>query len=492
MMSPVRLLTLVSLAALVLIGCSAAPEPLASEDIEPKVRVVSSAGVGTEVTVVLHRGTSLFATYRLLAGERLIASAPDGSSVELVRGVDTSAWLRRNAYVGLLPEVAPRQDVTITFERPGEESLVSFVRIPGEIRVTRPLADDRRTFGESFSVAWDSLTSDDVELRYHLADCDGLSDDEVADLRIDNGFASLFLIDGAAGLTTTSFDAPSDATACAVDLAVGRVSDQIALDPAFGELRGDSRAVRVTRRVPLVIGTAPVTATADIAPKVRVVSTAGVSTEVTVVLFRAGVLTGTYELGFGERLTVTPVGGETVTMRPGVDRSVVTEPDAYVATLPPLPVGAELIIALERDGVTGVSAPATRVRIPGEINVTEPVAGAELPFGTTYSVRWEPLATGQVELRYDLQTCEGVEAEAFEDAVIARARPILPLRAGDLESTSVTFPRPEGATRCEAYLLVGRTGDAIDLDPAFRGLDAASRAVRVSAPLPLVFSDDAP
>lgn len=482
----------VLLVALFLAGCSNAPEPLASGDIEPKVRVVSTAGVGTDVTVVLHRGSSPFATYRLLAGERLTASAPDGTTVELERGVDTSAWLRRNAYVGRLPEVAPREDVTITFERPTEDApLVSLVRVPGEVRVTRPEVGASRTLGESFSVAWDSVPGDGVELRYHLLDCVGLDADEVAELRIDNGFASFTPLDGAVGLATTSFDAPDAAERCEVELSVGRIGDRIALDPAFGELRDGSRSVRVTRVLPLVFDEQPRVATADLSPRVRVVSTAGVGVDVTVVLFRAGLGGGTYELGFAERLTVTPAGGATVVMRPGIDRSLAGEPDAYLASLPDLSPGTEVVITLERDDEADVSAPRTAVRIPDEITVTAPDAGTLLPFGESYTVRWEALPTGQVEVRYDLKRCEDVEQEAFVDAVAARGRP-LALRAGDAESTSITFPRPEDATRCEVDLLVGRTGAAIDLDPAFRDLGAGSRAVRVTAPLPLVFVPDVP
>ena len=482
----------VSSVVLLAVGCSTTPEPLASGDIEPKVRVVSTAGVGTDVTVVLHRGASPFATYRLLDGERLTASAPDGTTVELVRGVDTSAWLRRNAYVGRLPEVAPREDVTITFERPSEAApLVSLVRVPGEVRVTRPGAGDRRSLGESFSVAWDSLPGDEVELRYHLVDCTGLGADEVAELRVDNGFASALPIDGTAGLTTTSFEAPEAAERCEVELAVGRIGERISLDPALGELRDGSRSVRVTRLLPLVFDQEPRVATADLTPRVRVVSTAGVGVEVTVVLFRAGIAGGTYELGFDERLSVTPSGGAAVAMRPGIDRSLATEPDAYLATLPDLAPGTELVIALERDDDAAVSALRTALRIPGEIAVRAPDPDTVLPFGESFTVRWEALATGQVELRYDLQRCEDTPQEVFDEAVAARGRP-LALRDGDAESTSVTFPRPEDATRCEADLLVGRSSGTIDLDPAFRELGAGSRAVRVSAPLPLVFDIDAP
>lgn len=479
-----------ALLALLLSACSGAPDSVATNDIEPKVRVVSTAGEGTVVSVVLYRGDSFFATYRLLAGERLTATGPDGSVVELVRGVDTSAFLRRNAYVGTLPEVPPREDVIIAFERSGEASaLETVVRIPGEIRVSRPQAGDRRTLNESFTVAWDALASDDVELSYRVPACDGLDAEELDELRTQRGFVSFLPIDGSTGLTTTSFDAPSAATRCEADLIVGRVGDQIALDPAFGELRDASRAVRVTAPIPMVFTETPSVATADIQPKVRVVSVAGGATEVTVVLFRTGVFTGTFELAIGERLTVTPAGGDTVALRPGVDASVVTEPDAYTATLPPLAPGTELVIALERPG--DVSAPRTTVRIPDEIVVSEPAAATTVSFGEAFTVRWQSLASGQVELRYDLQRCDALDAEAFEDARAARARP-LALRDGDAESTSVTFPRPDEAERCEADLLVGRTSTVIDLDPAFGGLAAASRAVRVTAPIPLVFVPSAP
>jgi len=479
-----------TLLTLVLSACSRAPDPVATSDIEPKVRVVSTAGEGTAVTVVLYRGDSLFATYRLLAGERLTATGPDGTAVVLERGVDTSAFLRRNAYVGTLPEVPPREDVTIAFERSGEASaLETVVRVPAEIRVNRPQAGDRRTLNDSFTVTWDALASDDVELSYRVAACDGLDAEELDDLRTQRGFVSFFPSDGTTGLTTTSFDAPSAATRCEADLIVGRVGDQIALDPAFGELRDASRAVRVSAPIPMVFTATPSVATADIQPKVRVVSVAGGATEVTVVLFRTGALAGTYELALGERLTVTPAGGDTVALRPGVDASVVTEPDAYVATLPSLAPGTELVLVLERPGDD--AAPRTTVRIPDEIVVSEPAAGTTVSFGESFTVRWQSLASGQVELRYDLQRCDALDAEAFEDARVVRARP-LPLRDGGAESASIAFPRPDEAERCEADLLVGRTSSVIELDPAFGGLAGASRAVRVTAPIPLAFVPAAP
>lgn len=242
-----------ALVALLLSACSGAPEPVATSDIEPKIRVVSTAGQGTDVTVVLYRGESLFATYRLLPGERLTATGPDGTVVELQRGVDTSAFLRRNAYVGSLPDAAPREDVVIAFERTTEASaLETVVRVPGEIRVGRPEAGDQRTLNETFSVVWDAFPGDGVELGYRVAGCDGLDPEALADVRTERAFVSLEPLDGALGIAASSFGAPADATRCEADLLVGRVGDQIALDPAFGELRDASRAVRVTQAIPLV------------------------------------------------------------------------------------------------------------------------------------------------------------------------------------------------------------------------------------------------
>lgn len=487
---------LAALVALALAACSAPEPPVATSDVEPKVRVVSVAGEGTEVTVVLYRAGALFQTYRLRGDERLVASTPDGEQVVLERGVDTSSFLRRNAYVGTLPEVAPREAVTIAFERSDgvASAPATVVRIPRDVSVSRPTPSDAtRTLGESFTVAWSiegGIADDEIELRYRVATCDGLDAEALDDLRVQRGFASSNPltggtgIAGGSGLTTTSFAAPDEATRCEADLLVGRVSDDVALDPAFGALRDESRAVRVTRVVPMTFTEAPAVATADLLPKVRVVSISGVATEVTVVLNRVGPFAGVYELAVDERLTVTPAGGETVTLRPGIDRSVPAEPDAYVATLPPLAAGTELTLTLEREG--GDDAPRTTIRVPGEIDVTEPVSGGERAFGGSFAVRWEPLATGQVELRYDLRACDGVGADDLADAQRVRARPLV-LRDGATGSTNVTFPRPEGAERCEADLLVGRVSTAIDVDPAFAGVTGDSRAVRVSAPVALTF-----
>ena len=479
-------------AALVLLlgACASEPARLATADIEPKVRVVSTAGESTEVTVVLFQGSGPFATYRLQSGERLTVTPPGGAAVEMTPGTDMSAWLRRNAYVATLPETRPGDELVIAFERVGEvDAPNTLVRVAGEIAVTRPAPGDERTFDESFSVAWEPLGSGQVELRFAVDDCEGLDEGELEELRVQRGFVGFPfgapLSSGETGLATVTFSAPSAAERCEADLLVGRTSDAIALDPAFGELRDDSRSVRVSAVVPLVISQAPTLATADIEPKVRVVSTAGEGTEVTVVLFRAGLFPGgTYELAIGERLTVTAAGAEPVVLRPGIDMSAAAQSDAYIASLPELLPGEDLVIALEREGED--AAPNTVVRVPGDIDVTRPVPGAVRTLGESFAIEWQPLASGQVELRFAVDACEGLDEDALGDLRTTRGYP-LALRNGDAGTTTVTFSAPSAAERCEADLLVGCTSDAIALDPAFRGLRAASRAVRVSEPLPLVF-----
>ena len=479
----------------VLLGaCASEAERLATADIEPKVRVVSTAGEGTEVTVVLFQGSLPFATYRLQSGERLTVTPPGGEAVEMTPGTDMSAWLRRNAYVATLPETRPGDELVIAFERADEDDAPNtLVRVPGEITVTRPSPGDERTFDESFSVAWEPLGSGQVELRFAVGDCAGLAEEELEELRAERGFVGFPfgapLSSGETGLATVTFSAPTAAERCEADLLVGRTSDAIALDPAFGELRDDSRSVRVSTVVPLVISQAPTLATADIEPKVRVVSTAGHGTEVTVVLFRAGLLPGgTYELAIGERLTVTAAGGEPVVLRPGSDMSAAAQNDAYLASLPELLPGDELVIALEREGEE--AAPSTVVRVPGEIDVIMPVPGDLRTLGESFTIEWEPFTSGQVELRFAVDTCEGLDEDPLDDLRTTRGYP-LALRNGDAGTTTVTFSAPSEAERCEAELLVGRVSDTITPDPAFRGLRGASRAVRVSEPLALVF-DQAP
>ncbi len=238
--------------AVLLGACTREPLVVATADLEPKVRVVSTVGVGTEVTLVLFR--DLVATYDLLPGERLTAAPDGGTPVVMTPGVDDSAWLRRQAYVATLPEVGPRQDVVITFERPQDGEVLEIVaRVPGEIAVTRPAAGEERTLNEPFAVAWEPLPGDQVEFRFDVAACDGLDAEQFADLRTEAGFAVLPLADGTLGLGGVVLSAPDEATGCAADLLVGRAWDggDILVDEAFGELRGQSRTVRVSRVLPL-------------------------------------------------------------------------------------------------------------------------------------------------------------------------------------------------------------------------------------------------
>ncbi len=475
----------IAAAALLLLGaCTRTPLVVATADLEPKVRVVSTAGGGTEVTLVLFR--DLLATYDLLPGERLTAAPDGGTPVAMVPGVDDSAWLRRRAYVATLPEVGPRQDVVITFERPQDGEVLEIVaRVPGEIAVSRPRSGDERTLNEPFTVVWDPLPGDQVEFRFDVADCDGLDAGQLADLRTSAGFAALPLTDGTLGLANLTFSAPDEATRCAADLLVGRARgvDDMRVDAAFGQLRGQSRTVRVSRVLPLSFVPETVLPTADIAPKVRVVSVAGDGTEVTVVLFRAGLpLVAPYELTVGERLTATPEGGEPVLLLAATDFSTPFQPDAYRAWLPELGPGERLTIALERTGDD--AAPRTVVTIPDEFVPTAPAPGARLAFGEAFEVAWDAV-DDDLERRYRIEACEGLEPDELEDLRVGRGYPVV--FTGEDGTLELTFTRPGEAASCAVELQVGRVGDAITLDPAFRELAGASRVVRVGAPLPLVF-----
>jgi hypothetical protein len=475
----------IAAAALLLLGaCTRAPLVVASADLEPKVRVVSTAGVGTEVTLVLFR--DLLATYDLLPGERLMAAPDGGAPVVMVPGVDGSAWLRRRAYVATLPEVGPRQDVVITFERPQDGEVLEIVaRVPGEISVSRPRSSDERTLNEPFAVAWDPLAGDQVEFRFDVDGCDGLDAQQLADLRTEAGFAALPLTDGTLGLANLTFSAPDDATRCEASLLAGRAWDggEMLVDEAFGPLRAQSRTVRVSRVLPLAFVPETVLPTVDIAPKVRVVSVAGVGTEVTVVLLRAGLpLAAPYELAVGERLTATPEGGAPVLLLPATDLSTPLQPDAYRAWLPEVGPGERLTIALERAGDD--AAPSTVVTIPEEFTLTAPEPGARLVFGEAFEVAWDAVED-DLERRYAIESCDGLEPDEFEDVRVARGYPVV--FSGEDGTLDLTFTRPGEAASCAVELGVGRVGDAIALDPAFRELAGASRVVRVGAPLPLTF-----
>ncbi len=470
-------------AVLLLAACTRAPLVVATADLEPKVRVVSTAGVGTEVTLVLFR--DLLATYDLLPGERLTAAPDGGAPVVMVPGVDGSAWLRRRAYVATLPEVGPRQDVVITFERPQDGEVLEIVaRVPGEIAVSRPRSGDERTLSEPFTVAWDSLPGDQVEFRFDVATCDGLDAQQLADLRTEAGFAALPLTDGTLGLANLTFSAPDVATRCDADLLAGRArgGDEMRVDEAFGPLRGQSRTVRVSRVLPLSFVPDTVLPTVDIAPKVRIVSVAGVGTEVTVVLFRAGLpLAAPYQLAIGERLTASLEGGAPVPLLAASDLSTPFQPDGYGVWLPELGPGERLTIALER---AGDDAPRTVVTIPDAFALTAPVPGARLVFGDAFEVGWDAV-DGDLERRYVIQDCAGLAPDEVDDVRVGRGYPVV--FSGESGTLDLTFTRPGEAVSCAVDLHVGRVGDGIALDPAFRDLAGGSRVVRVGAPLPLVF-----
>ena len=117
--------------------------------------------------------------------------------------------------------------------------------------------------------------------------------------------------------------------------------------------------------------------------------------------------------------------------------------------------------------------------------MTAPVPGAQLVFGEAFEVAWDAVED-DLERRYVIGACEGLEPEEFEDVRVGRGYPVA--FSGEDGALELTFTRPGEAASCALDLQVGRVGDAIALDPAFRELAGASRVVRVGAPLPLAFA----
>jgi hypothetical protein len=202
-----------------------------------------------------------------------------------------------------------------------------------------------------------------------------------------------------------------------------------------------------------------------------------------VVLWRAGLpLAAPYELAVGELLTATAEGGTPVVLAPATDLSTPLQPDAYRAWLPELGPGERLTIALERAGDD--AAPSTLVTIPAGVAVTAPAPGARLAFDEPFELAWDGVED-DLERRVVVGACDGLEADEFEDVRVGRGYPVV--FPGDEGALELTFTRPGEAASCAVELQVGRVGEGIALDPAFRELDGASRVVRVAAPLPLAF-----
>lgn len=221
--------------------------------------------------------------------------------------------------------------------------------------------------------------------------------------------------------------------------------------------------------------------TSEIAPRIRVVSHA-TQTEVTVILYRGTAGLHRLQLTAGDALRVLPPTGPAVTMAvQGADTLQVR----YVATLPPVEPGDELVVALLR--ATLADAPNTIVTVPDAPVVNGPEAGATFEPDAEFEVAWVPFADDTVEVRFAQTACEDLSPD---EAAAVEAFVGLPgtLHDGTAGSASVTFFPGGSALACEADLLVGRVRGDVDLDPALAGLRSDTRIVREAPARRLVFA----
>jgi hypothetical protein len=251
-----RTFGIIPLLALVLasaVGCSAGDSlRAATEEIEPRVRVVSS-GDATEVSVALfQRGA--FGRLQLSEGDALFARLFGGTSVAMTLR-DAGSLAER--YTAVLPATVAGGEVVIALERTvGEGAPATRVTIPAAPVVLVPGPGARAASGEPFTVAWEPFDDGGVEVRFASLSCPELSADEQA---IVDAIVALpgQLVSGMSGTTEITLLPGSD-LACEADLIVGRAAmGAIDVDPAFAGLHADSRVVREAPRIPITFEAAP-------------------------------------------------------------------------------------------------------------------------------------------------------------------------------------------------------------------------------------------
>lgn len=224
-------------------------------------------------------------------------------------------------------------------------------------------------------------------------------------------------------------------------------------------------------------------ATSDVQPRIRVVVDAGGTAHVSVALLTG--FASALELQSGESLTARLEAGPPVALSFGTGE-VFGASAAYFATLDGATVGDEIVLSWTRPD--GVDAPATTVVVPEPLSDVA-TAGAAFGFDDDVGVSWAPDASGdEVDARLRLEACDDLDADELEAARFLGGFP-------------TTFPIEDGAgtfepillvgasTTCSAVLEIGRSSDAIDLDPAFAGLRARSSVVQLATAVALVFAE---
>lgn len=224
-------------------------------------------------------------------------------------------------------------------------------------------------------------------------------------------------------------------------------------------------------------------ATSSVEPRIRVVVGEGGEARVSVALLTG--FANALALEGGDVLSARLGSGTPVELTERTDE-VFGASTAYFAALAGATAGDEIVLAWSR--VEGESAPDTRITVPEVVGGVATV-GATFGFDDDVVVTWTPDASGDaVDVRLRLVACDGLSADELEAARFLAGFPTtFPIAdgTGTFEPVLVTGT----STTCSAVLEVGRSSDAIDLDPAFGGLRDRSSVVRLGAGVPLVFAE---
>jgi len=214
-------------------------------------------------------------------------------------------------------------------------------------------------------------------------------------------------------------------------------------------------------------------ATSAISPRIRVASFPDGRAEVSVAL-RHG-LASVLELPAGDALTVRREGGAPVAMVAGEDALGAR---AYLGSVGGVGPGDTLILALTR--ANEEDAPATRLTVPADFTLSAPTDGAEFEAGAAIPLSW-PLEAGDgvVEARLVARSCSGGDDATFAFVAFVNGLPAtfdLSDGGGNLANRTLIGD----AAACSFELRVGRSGGAIELDPAFADPAPASAVVRLA------------
>lgn len=223
--------------------------------------------------------------------------------------------------------------------------------------------------------------------------------------------------------------------------------------------------------------------TSAVEPRIRVVVDPSGSVRMSVALLTG--FANALELQDGDVLTARREAGVPVALTAGTDE-VFGASTAYFADLTGATSGDEIVLSWSR--TEQESALGTRIVVPASLDGVA-TAHAAFGFDDDVVVTWTPDGSGDdVDVRLRLEACDGLTADELEVARFLAGFPtVFPIAGGT--GTFEPVLAIGASTTCSAMLEVGRSSDAIDLDPAFGSLRVRSSVVRVGAAIPLVFTE---